>query len=136
MSSQRTESMEHFDPPGTLFYDTASRREMKLVYEDAGHWTAGWLLYRGADGQWVTLRKATDSEVLFIAASRSEVQPIPEQPEIMGIDERADLRRYLMSFDEKNRPMVSWRDALRLMNAVTAAERRAEAHESGREVAR
>ena len=39
---------------------------MKYVYPDAKHWTAGWILYQHPDGQWVTLRKATDIDIAAI----------------------------------------------------------------------
>ena len=52
-----------FDPPGLEFYDAGSCRTMKYVYPDTPHSTAGWILYKHPDGQWVTLRKATDADV-------------------------------------------------------------------------
>jgi len=56
--------MGNFDVPGFEFYDQASKRQMKYVYPDTAHWTAGWILYRNpGDGQWVTLRKATDDDI-------------------------------------------------------------------------
>lgn len=48
------------DPKGYTFYDKASKRTMRLVYED-GPWN-GWLLYKHPDGQWVSLRKATEED--------------------------------------------------------------------------
>ena len=53
-----------FDVPGLKFHDAASGRDMKYVYPDTDHWTAGWILYRHpATTQWVTLRKATDDDI-------------------------------------------------------------------------
>jgi hypothetical protein len=49
------------DPPGLKFFDQKSQRWMKLVY--AGHWAAGWIVYKHPDGQWVTLRKATNADL-------------------------------------------------------------------------
>lgn len=49
--------------PGLEFYDAASKRKMKYVYPDTDHWTAGWVLYRHPNGQWVTLRKATPEDI-------------------------------------------------------------------------
>lgn len=55
------------EPTGVEFYDAASGRTMKYVYPDTKHWTAGWLLYRNpGDGQWVTLRKATEDDIARI----------------------------------------------------------------------
>ena len=48
---------------GLTFFDKASGREMKYVPGDSSHWTAGWLLYRHLDGQWLTLRKATGGDL-------------------------------------------------------------------------
>lgn len=48
------------EPPGLRFYDGASQRDMLLVY--APHEWAGWLCYRHPDGQWVSLRKATEDD--------------------------------------------------------------------------
>lgn len=59
-----------FDVPGLEFYDGASKRQMKYVYPDTAHWTAGWILYRNpGDGQWVTLRKATEADVNAITGA-------------------------------------------------------------------
>jgi hypothetical protein len=49
-----------YEPKGVRFFDGASRREMLLV--DDGERYGGWLCYRHPDGQWVTLRKATDDD--------------------------------------------------------------------------
>ena len=51
------------DPSGINFYDNATGKHMKYVYPDSPHWTAGWILYKHPDGQWVTLRKATDDDI-------------------------------------------------------------------------
>jgi hypothetical protein len=48
---------------GMEFFDNASGKRMKYVYPDSKHWTAGWILYKHPDGQWVTLRKATDADI-------------------------------------------------------------------------
>lgn len=50
---------EHYDPPGIEFYDQVSGRVMKLV--TGGHFI-GWIVYKHPDGQWVSLRKATDDD--------------------------------------------------------------------------
>ncbi len=57
---------EYFDVPGLEFFDAASNRTMKYVYPDTAHSAAGWLLYRHVDGQWITLRKATDADLAAI----------------------------------------------------------------------
>lgn len=51
------------DPVGLEFYDNAAKRRMKYVYPDSKHWTAGWLLYKHPEGQWVTLRRATEADI-------------------------------------------------------------------------
>jgi len=51
------------NPPGYDFYDGNSGRSMKYVYPDTKHPAAGWLLYKHPDGQWVTLRKATEDDI-------------------------------------------------------------------------
>jgi hypothetical protein len=59
-------SLSGYNPSGCEFYDAASQRQMKYVYPDSGHWTAGWILWKHPDGQWVTLRKATDADLTLI----------------------------------------------------------------------
>ena len=56
-------STKDFNVSGLEFFDAASKRTLKYVYPDTPHWTAGWILYRHPDGQWVTLRKATKDDV-------------------------------------------------------------------------
>lgn len=49
--------MNHPEPKNALrFYDLRSRRELLYNYDN------GWLYYRHPDGQWVTLREATDDD--------------------------------------------------------------------------
>lgn len=52
---------------GVEFYDKASGREMLLI--DEGESFGGWLCYRHPDGQWVTLRKATEADRRAIATA-------------------------------------------------------------------
>lgn len=61
-----------YEPKGTMFFDMASNREMILVAE--GESFAGWLCYRHPDGQWVSLRKATDDDIAKIKAAQHRVQ--------------------------------------------------------------
>lgn len=58
------------NPAGWTFYDNASKREMRLVYDEASSWK-GWLIWQHPDGQWVSLRKATlkDYEALSKAVA-------------------------------------------------------------------
>lgn len=51
------------DPVGLEFFDNATKKRMKYVYPDSKHWAAGWILYKHPDGQWVTLRKATQQDI-------------------------------------------------------------------------
>jgi hypothetical protein len=39
---------------------------------DSKHELAGWILYRHPDGQWVTLRKATDRDISTMSAAVSK----------------------------------------------------------------
>ena len=64
--------MPYADPAGLEFYDARSERWMKYVYPDTPHWTAGWILYKHPDGQWVTLRKATDDDIAVMNRAVSE----------------------------------------------------------------
>jgi hypothetical protein len=63
---------ENDDPVGIEFYDQATSRYMKYVYPDSKHYTAGWILYKHPDGQWVTLRKATDDDIRRISCAVSD----------------------------------------------------------------
>jgi hypothetical protein len=60
----------NFEPKGIKFFDAASNREMILVAEPAH--LKGWLCYRHPDGQWVSLRKATEEERTNLAQLASE----------------------------------------------------------------
>jgi hypothetical protein len=55
----------NYEPRGTRFY--ANGKEMMLVTDDEPQksWH-GWLMYRHPDGQWVSLRKATDADLAAI----------------------------------------------------------------------
>lgn len=50
----------------------ANGREMMYVYPDTKHESAGWLLYRHPDGQWVSYRKATDADIIAMSAAVSK----------------------------------------------------------------
>lgn len=50
--------------PGFVFYDANSMRKLMLVEHGV---MAGWLCYKHPDGQWVTLRKATEDDLGRIA---------------------------------------------------------------------
>lgn len=58
--------MSHFTPKGTSFYDQASQREMMLCTDKFSGWYM-WLLYKHPDGQWVSLRKATQQDIDIIS---------------------------------------------------------------------
>ena len=49
-----------YEPKGVKFYDAASKRVLLLVKEG---WAEGWLCYKHPDGQWVTVREATEKEI-------------------------------------------------------------------------
>lgn len=61
VEGEEEEMAQHYQPEGVRFYDRATRREMLLVVDDSRE-TDGWLCYKHPDGQWVTLRKATESD--------------------------------------------------------------------------
>lgn len=50
----------------------ANGKEMMYCYPDSKHDLAGWILYRHPDGQWVTLRKATDQGILAMSRAVSK----------------------------------------------------------------
>lgn len=60
-------SDNNYTPNGDQFYDKASCRMMLLVTE--GHFK-DWICYKHPDGQWVTLRKATDDDKDRIAVAK------------------------------------------------------------------
>ena len=43
------------DASGIGFYSQARRQKMRYLYPDSGHHWAGWIIFRNADGQWVSL---------------------------------------------------------------------------------
>jgi len=55
--------MEIYEPKGLRFMD-ANIGEMLLI--DEGEDCGGWLCYRHPDGQWVTLRRATEADKAVI----------------------------------------------------------------------
>ena len=50
----------NYEPNGIKFY--ANKREMMIVDKNEEQY-AGWLLFKHPDGQWVTLRKATEDDM-------------------------------------------------------------------------
>jgi hypothetical protein len=59
------EMANNYEPRGTRFY--ANDKEMMLVTDDETRKDMhGWLLYKHPDGQWVSLRKATDADLAAI----------------------------------------------------------------------
>ena len=61
---------KNYEPSGTKFF--ANGREMMLVLTDEPRKDMhGWLLYRHPDGQWVSLRKATDADISAISQAVS-----------------------------------------------------------------
>lgn len=59
---------EGAEPKGYGFYDGKSKRFMRLVYE--GPWK-DWIVYKHPDGQWVSLRKATNDDWHALAQAMS-----------------------------------------------------------------
>lgn len=61
--------MKNYEPTGIKFYDNASGREMILVTEGS---YKNWIVYKHPDGQYVTLRKATDADITAITTAFSD----------------------------------------------------------------
>lgn len=58
----------NYEPKGITFHSNG--KEMMLVYDNEPRVEMrGWLLYRHPDGQWVSLRKATDADIETISAA-------------------------------------------------------------------
>lgn len=51
---------ENFEPAGVKFFSVSRNQECMLC--QSGAWS-GWILYKHPDGQWVSLRKATDKDM-------------------------------------------------------------------------
>lgn len=66
-------STEAYEPDGVRFYDAASGRNMVLVADGAP--MGGWLHYRHPNGQWVSLRKATDDDRARLGVPRAPTEP-------------------------------------------------------------
>lgn len=79
-----------YEPKGVRFYDAASDREMLLVTEEGPQ--KDWICWRHPDGQWVTLRKATEKDRLSLArasdreAQRADRAPAPSPETYNGLD--------------------------------------------------
>jgi hypothetical protein len=57
------------NPKGYEFYDIKSQRIMMIIYE--GEWK-DWIAYKHPDGQWVSLRKATNDDWHKLARAMSK----------------------------------------------------------------
>ena len=80
---RRCRVSDTYEPAGTRFYDIAGQRSMLLVSEhEPREDLRGWLLWRHPDGQWVTLRKATDDDLARVrqdfASPLDDARPLPE----------------------------------------------------------
>lgn len=67
--------MPTFNPEtlnGLSFFDDGTKRKMRYIYPDAGHWCAGWLLVQNPSGEWMTLRKATDDDIAALSKAVME----------------------------------------------------------------
>lgn len=83
---------EHYDPPGLNF--EANGRQMKYCYPDCPRESLrGWLLYKHPDGQWVTLRKATETDIAAI--NEAVVSAHHGEVYMEGTKELVDLSRWL-----------------------------------------
>ncbi len=60
--------MANYDPKGLIFQSNG--KEMMYCYPDCERESLrGWICYLHPDGQWVTLRKATDADLAAINAA-------------------------------------------------------------------
>lgn len=59
------------EPKGFKFYSQSMKKQMMLVQDEASSWN-GWIVYKHPDGQWVSLRKATDADHLELANAVSK----------------------------------------------------------------
>lgn len=88
--------MSEYQPKGLRFYDKASNRNMILVDEPDRHFD-GWICYQHPDGNWVTLRKATDAdrEALAHAPLLIDMQNRPQQPPALRETCRWTLKQHV-----------------------------------------
>lgn len=57
---------EHYQPEGIRFYSQSMRKEMIYITEGPHK---GWLAFNHPDGQWVSLHKASQSDIAEINGS-------------------------------------------------------------------
>lgn len=104
LQGRRFVNPPHYEPRGTKFLGTMLsgdrgwlRNEVMLVTEDESRPALrGWILYRHPDGQWVSLRKATDPD--FAALDAAGVRgSLLTKPGLFGIvpDGHASCERCL-----------------------------------------
>jgi hypothetical protein len=62
---------------GIDFWSSARRQEMRYLYPDSGHPWSGWIVFKHPDGQWVSLRKATDRDITELSAAVSAAHHNP-----------------------------------------------------------
>lgn len=60
-----TDQNEVYRPKGIEFYDKGSDRQMIFVDKEDERY-AGWIFFKHPDGQWVTLREATEEDKLIL----------------------------------------------------------------------
>lgn len=94
-----------FDPekiPGVSFFDAASDRMMRYIYPSAGHWSSGWIVVQNPSGDWMTLRKAAETDIVSIlkcalgssaCSTRESVVTIEEADAVNLLWSRAKLNR-------------------------------------------
>ena len=71
-------------------------KEMMYCYLDSQHELAGWILCRHPDGQWVTLRKATEQDIMVLSIGVSNAWRIKMIPcnEIIWLDKERRINTY------------------------------------------
>ncbi|HYX72153.1 MAG TPA: hypothetical protein VE732_05230 [Nitrososphaera sp.] len=72
---------------GTEFFDMASNREMLVKNWSDGH---PWLFYKHTDGQWVSMRAATDEDMELLHMAYQEAQARAARP-IQAFQPQDDL---------------------------------------------
>jgi hypothetical protein len=55
---------------GAEFFDQLSNREMLVKNDSTGH---AWLFYKGPEGDWVSMRAATDEDLELLDAAYDEM---------------------------------------------------------------
>ena len=61
------------EPKGMRFYSRARQQEMIFCQHEGNEWDQ-WLFYKHPDGQWVSLRRATEADIAELAQAVKEAE--------------------------------------------------------------